>query len=97
MATAPRNALGTYAAIRFATGKKAPGVITPLGKALGLLTVATALLPVAIVEATIKKARTAQAQQQAQARAAHRAAQSTAGGYPRNFQDHINQLTEDMQ
>jgi hypothetical protein len=55
-----QNFFGSYAAIRFATGKKAPGILFPLLKAAGLLVFIAAALPVALVRTlsrlTISKA-----------------------------------------
>lgn len=39
--------LSTYAAVRFAGGKKAPGILGPLLKAAGLILYAAILLPIA--------------------------------------------------
>ena len=82
--------LSTYAAVRFSTGKKAPGVLTPLLKAGGIIVYLFAAVPVHLGLLLRKKALAATAPKHAPPR------QTFPSGRPRNFQDHINDLQEDM-
>lgn len=79
--------LSTYAAVRFSTGKKAPGVVFPLLKAFALICYCVLLLPVVLIQ-MILRARPGPPQPTPPP--------TTASGYPRRFQDHIDQLQEDM-
>lgn len=82
--------LSTYAAVRFAGGRKHPGVAGPLLKAGGIIVYLFAAVPVHLGLLLRKKALAATAPKPAPPR------QTFPSGRPRNFQDHINDLQEDM-
>jgi hypothetical protein len=82
--------LATYGAVRFATGKKAPGVIWPLMKAFGLLCYCALLLPVALVELALRGIVILRKTEVAPP------IPRFTSGRPRRFADHINDLQEDM-
>ena len=86
-----KDLLTTYTAIRFSTGKKAPGVAGPLLKAGAIIVYLFAAVPVHLGLALRKRAlAAATAPKPAPPRP------TTANGYPRNFHDHIDDLQEDM-
>jgi hypothetical protein len=82
-----QNFFGSYAAIRFATGKKAPGIVWPLLKALGLLVYAACMLPVILIRFLLSIHLEPPAP--APRPTTHR-------GYPARFADHITDLEEAM-
>ena len=82
--------LTTYTAIRFTTGKKAPGIVWPLMKAFAIICYIMMSLPIHLALLVRKRALAANAAAQ------HPPRPVTANGYPRNFQDHIDDLQEEM-
>jgi len=79
--------LSTYAAIRFTTGKKAPGVLGPLVKVFILIVWMTLLLPIALAELVLKALN--------EARKPPPPERNRNGSYW-HFQDSIDELTEAM-
>jgi hypothetical protein len=87
--------LSTYAGVRFATGKKAPGVAWPLIKAAGLIVWMAILLPVALVQFIANNVRVSIPADPTPYTPPPKRP-TTHRGYPRRFDDHIIDLTEDM-
>jgi hypothetical protein len=85
--SATTNFLTTYAALRFTSGKQAPGVITPLFKAFCLLLIILVYAPIAFAIWLFRQVQTKR--QPAPRPTTHR-------GYPARFSDHVDDLQEDM-
>jgi hypothetical protein len=87
-----QNFFGTYAAVRFATGKKAPGVVGPLLKAGGLIIALAIAIPIRLIAslaAGLKDVTRPLPVQPAPKPTTHR-------GAPFHFQTSIDELQEMM-
>lgn len=85
------NFLSTYAAVRFTTGKKAPGVVWPLMKAFGLICYCTLVLPIYLLRLLLTHLAN---QRPTPTPPAPRPTFQT--GRPRRFADSVADLQEDM-
>lgn len=80
--------LSVYAALRFTSGQKSPGVITPLIKAFLLIVVLAIYAPVVFAIWLYRQLSIA---------ANHsKVRPTTHNGYPARFTDHVNDLQEEM-
>lgn len=80
--------LSVYAALRFTSGQKSPGVITPLIKAFLLIVIVAIYAPVVFAIWLYRKLGIAINREPVRP--------TTHRGYPRRFTDHINDLQEEM-
>lgn len=93
------NFFSTYAAVRFAGGKKAKGVAGPLVKGTGYGLLAMMLAPVALIEWLVRSMGEAKRRAAQPVRVADRDIPRTASGYPRrdtDMQDLLDEMMEDQ-
>jgi hypothetical protein len=83
--------LSTYAAVRFSTGKKAPGVVMPLMKAFGLICYCILVLPIYLLRLLLTLV-----QHRLDRQAPTQPRPTFPTGRPRRFSDSVADLQEDM-
>lgn len=77
------NFFGTYAALKFTGNQRRPTILGSLVKAAGLIVWMTVLFPIALLRLLLSIR-------------VKPARQTTAGGYPHKFSDHVDDLQEEM-
>lgn len=80
------NFFGTYAALKFTGNQRRPTILGSLFKAALWITWMTVLFPIALILSLLSIRITP----------AKPPRQTTANGYPRKFNDHVDDLQEDM-
>lgn len=80
------NFFGTYAAIRLTGNGRRPTILGQLIRAAGLIIWMTVLFPIALLQLLLSIRITP----------AKPPRQNTHGGYPRKFNDHVDDLQEEM-
>jgi hypothetical protein len=80
------NFFGTYAALKFTGNQRRPTILGQLFKAAALITWMMVLFPIALIQLLLSIRVTP----------AKPPRQTTHGGYPRKFSDHVDDLQEKM-